>query len=150
VTKQVKELKSGLNRLKCDMDFDVYARFDTLTLKIDALRKEMNERFDFNDEFITLTEGRSHRYEARLYRLEQRSDGLDQRMDKLDQRIKRIDQRLDKVEQRLDRVEQRLDQVDQRLDRVEQRLDQVDQRLEVLPQLIVDQLMLRLNKSSGD
>ncbi|MBA3858226.1 MAG: hypothetical protein C0507_15080 [Cyanobacteria bacterium PR.3.49] len=122
VTKQVKELKSGLNRLKCDMDFDVYARFDTLTLKIDALRKEMNERFDFNDEFITLTEGRSHRYEARLYRLEQRSDGLDQRMDKLDQRIKRIDQRLDKVEQ----------------------------RLEVLPQLIADQLMLRLNRSSGD
>lgn len=118
----MKELKSGLNRLKCDMDFDVYARFDTLTLKIDALRKEMNERFDFNDEFITLTEGRSHRYEARLYRLEQRSDGLDQRMDKLDQR----------------------------LDRDEQRLDQVDQRLEVLPQLIVDQLMLRLNKSSGD
>lgn len=90
VTKQMKEVKSRLSRLKCDMDFDVYTRFDTLTLKIDASRAETAERFDLIDEFITLTENRSNRYEARLFRLEQGMDKLDQRMDKLEQRMDTI------------------------------------------------------------
>jgi len=59
-------------------------------LKIDASRAETAERFDLIDEFITLTENRSNRYEARLFRLEQGMDKLDQRMDKLEQRMDTI------------------------------------------------------------
>lgn len=70
----MKELKSGLSRLKCDMDFDVYARFDTLTLKIDGFRAETRERLD----------------------------QIDERLDKLEQRVGNLEQRVDKLEQRMD------------------------------------------------
>ena len=95
VDARMAELNTQITRvnsdLRCDLQFNVYDRLDTLSLKIDTLRKEMAERFDaVNDRF--------EQNETRMDRLEQRMDRLEQRMELLELRMERLEARFDRFE----------------------------------------------------
>lgn len=66
----------------------------TSVFQTDALRREMNARFETVD---------------------QRFDAIEQRMSTLEKRMDRMEQRMDRMELRMDRIEQSLEQIKSRL-----------------------------------
>lgn len=75
----------------------------TSVFQTDALRREMNARFET----------------------------VDQRFDAIEQRMSTLEKRMDRMEQRMDRMELRMDRMEQRMDRIEQSLEQIKSRLGV-------------------
>ncbi len=67
----------------------------------DALRREMNARFEL----------------------------VDQRFASVDQRLASLEKRMDRMEQRMDRMEQRMDRIEQRMDRIEVSLNEIKSSL---------------------
>jgi len=79
-----------------------FTRVDTT---IDALRTDMNTRFERVDKRFELVDKRFDLVDNRFDEVNQRFDGLETRFDGLETRFDRLETRFDQLETRFDRLE---------------------------------------------
>ncbi len=99
VDTQMAELSTQIGRinsdLRCDLQFNVYDRLDTLSLKIDTHRKETEEKFEeVNDKFEEVYE-----------RLDELNARLDEHRKETAEKFALVDARFDRLEARFDKFE---------------------------------------------
>jgi tetrahydromethanopterin S-methyltransferase subunit G len=120
--KEVADLKLAINLQGDRLHKELGAATSGFRADVTGLRELMDTRFQKVD----------GQFNAIRVDMDQRFDAVDQRFETVDQRFDAVDQRFETVDQRFDAVDQRFETVDQRFDAVDQRLDTLDAKLDTI------------------